>query len=114
MSSGLERCNSESPLEDPLGIDKLSVDYDYLIYRIQDYVESIGLETTRICERQNKLITEDIVAQEIDHNIQEFKRLLEKCDALENHFDMLNEIAIITESFKERLDQVVKDYKSLS
>ncbi|QLG72044.1 hypothetical protein HG535_0C03980 [Zygotorulaspora mrakii] len=112
MSSELERLNSELPADDPLNIDKLSVDYEYLIYKIKDYVQSIELETTQICRKQKELIENDIIVEIIDKNIRELKNILQKCDELENHFDMLDQISIITDAFKERLDNVVKEYKS--
>lgn len=110
MSTGV---NSGSTNEDPLGIDKLSVDYDYLLYKISDYVTSIQMETTAICRRQNELVTEDIVEGVIEKNIEGFSEVLKKCEELENHFDMLDQIAQISESFKMRLKQIIQDYKCL-
>ncbi|CCC70807.1 hypothetical protein NCAS_0F03230 [Naumovozyma castellii] len=98
---------------DPLGIDKLSVDYDYLLYKIRDHVESIQLQTTQLCRTQNELVTNEIVENIIDRNISEFKLLLEKCEELENHFDMLDQIAIITESFNDRISAIIADYKQI-
>lgn len=99
--------------EDPLGIDKLTIDYDYLLYKINDYVTSIQLETTAICKRQNELITGQIIEQVVEKNIEGLKNILNKCQELENHFDMLDQIAAISETFKVRLRQVLKDYKQL-
>lgn len=89
--------------EDLLGINKLSVDYNYLLYKIQDYVESIQLQTSKICARENQLIVQDIVGDIVDPNIEQFKELLRKCDELEQHFDMLEQIEMISLSFKDRL-----------
>lgn len=99
--------------EDALGIDRLTVDYDYLLYKINDYVTSIQLETTAICKRQNELITEQIIDQVVEKNIEGLNSILQKCEELENHFDMLEQIAAISENFKVRLMHVLKDYKSL-
>lgn len=105
---------TDEPLnEDPLGIDKLSVDYDYLLYKIRDYVSSIEFQTNEICRRQHELITEHIVAEVVEENIRMFKQLLKKCEELENYFDMLDQINLITEKFKTRLAQATREYKEL-
>lgn len=104
---------SQEPHEDSLGIDKLSVNYDYLLYKIADHVSTIEFQTNQICRRQNELITKDIVGGIIDENIKHFKGILRKCEELENHFDMLDQINSITENFKTRLAQVARDYKEL-
>ncbi|QLQ80727.1 hypothetical protein HG537_0E00800 [Torulaspora globosa] len=105
--------NTDVPNEDPLGIDKLTIDYDYLVYRIQEYVASIQLETTAICRRQNELIREQIVDQVVEKNIDGLNSILGKCQELENHFEMLEQIAVISESFKMRLAQVLREYRQL-
>lgn len=110
MSSGV---NTGATNEDPLGIDKLSVDYDYLLYKINDYVTSIQMETIAICKRHNELITDGIVEGVIEKNIQGFDEILKKCQELENHFDMMDQIAQISESFKFRLKHIIHDYKCL-
>lgn len=108
MSTGANTGN-----EDPLGIDRLTIDYDYLLYKINDYVGSIQLETTAICRRQNELIREQIIDQVMEKNIEGLESILKKCEELENHFDMLDQIAVISENFKVRLAQVLRDYKQL-
>lgn len=108
MSTGANTGN-----EDPLRIDKLTIDYDYLLYKINDYVASIQLETTAICRRQNELIREQIIDQVMEKNIEGLESILKKCEELENHFDMLDQIAVISENFKVRLAQVLRDYKQL-
>ncbi|QLL33170.1 hypothetical protein HG536_0E00810 [Torulaspora globosa] len=105
--------NTSVPNEDPLGIDRLTIDYDYLLYKINDYVASIQLETTAICRRQNELIREQIIDQVMEKNIEGLNNILKKCEELENHFDMLDQIAVISENFKVRLARVLKDYKQL-
>ncbi|CCK69606.1 Cnl1p KNAG_0C05050 [Huiozyma naganishii CBS 8797] len=99
--------------DDPLGINKLTMDFDYLMYKISDYVESIQLQTNEHCSRQNQLIVGDIIEEVIDKNIAEFRDLLKKCDDLETHFDMLDQLAVIAATFKERLAQISKDYKTV-
>ncbi|CAI4038216.1 hypothetical protein SMKI_04G5570 [Saccharomyces mikatae IFO 1815] len=104
---------SVSTRDDPLGIDKLTIDYDYLLYKIKDYVQSIQLDTTELCKKQNEVMVNGIIENTIDKNISKFKQLLEKCDALENHYEMLNQLAMITDTFKERIAEAVNDYNEL-
>ncbi|CCH58161.1 hypothetical protein TBLA_0A03630 [Henningerozyma blattae CBS 6284] len=102
MSAGEEH-------EDLLGINKLSVDYSYLLYKIQDHVESIQLQTTKICVSENQSITEGIIANIVDKNIEDYNLLLKKCEELEHYFDMLDQIEVISETFKDRLREATKD-----
>ncbi|SCU85308.1 LAFA_0D14972g1_1 [Lachancea sp. 'fantastica'] len=99
---------------DPFGIDRLCVDYDYLLYKIHDYVSSIQLRTIEICEQQNRLIEQGIIEQVIDKNVNELKKVLAKCDDLEAHFDMLDQLDGIVESFEPRLQKVIADHRDLS
>ena len=96
---------------DPLGINKLSVDYDYLLYKINDYVHSVQLQINDICKQETEIINDQIINGIIDKNIKEFKGLIQKCDELENFFEMMDQIATISETFKTRLNQIVIDYK---
>ncbi|KAL3235091.1 G1/S-specific cyclin CLN1 [Nakaseomyces bracarensis] len=91
-----------------LGIDKLSVDYDYLLYRISDRVKSIELDTTGVIKSQNQLVA-GIVEELIDQNISRFRSILQGCEELEDYFALLEQIELITDSFKDRLDNAVKE-----
>ncbi|SMN19685.1 similar to Saccharomyces cerevisiae YDR357C CNL1 Protein of unknown function [Maudiozyma saulgeensis] len=106
-------CNDGSHNGDPLGINKLAVDYDYLMYKINDYVQSIQIQTHAICQQHDTVIKDDIVEGIIDKNVAEFKVLLEQCNELENYFDMLEQIAFISETFKERLDTIFAELKTV-
>ncbi|CUS21797.1 LAQU0S04e01002g1_1 [Lachancea quebecensis] len=99
---------------DPFGIDRLSVDYDYLLYRIQDHVTSIQLSTTEICRQQNQLVEQGIIKDAIDVNIEEMHRMLQKCEELEAHFDMLDQIDGIVQAFRPRLDAIVREHRELT
>lgn len=105
---------SGGPVNDPFGIDQLSVHYDYLLYRIQDYVTSIQLSTTEICQRQNGLVEKGIIEDVIDVNIREMHHLLNKCEELERHFDMLDQIDSIVQSLGPRLESVAGDHRKFS
>lgn len=99
--------------DDPLGINRLSMDYDYLLYKIGDYVQSIQIQTDELCKEQNTVIKKSIIEDVVDKNISEFKNLLEKCNELENYFDMLEQILMISETFKERLKSITSELNSV-
>lgn len=98
---------------DTLGINKLIVDYDYLLYKINDHVQSIQYRTDQICKRQNQLVEQDIIEGQIDFNIDQFKKLLKHCDELETHFDMMDQIDLIAKSFKDRLQNITMEYSNI-
>lgn len=113
MSDEPENVASEEEPCDPFKIDRLTVHYDYLLYKIQDYVSSIHLHTTEICKRQNELVTKEVIEGIIDENIAELQKLLVQCEELESSFDMLDQIDVIVQTFKQRIEDVVKEHKSL-
>ncbi|CDO95068.1 unnamed protein product [Kluyveromyces dobzhanskii CBS 2104] len=96
---------------DPFEIDKLILDYDYLLYKIQDELESIQLKTLEVCQKQNVLVEDGLIEDVIDGNIAMAKDLLDKCDDLEKHYDQLDAVEGIVVSFKSRLKRVVTQYK---
>lgn len=96
-----------------LGINRLILDYDYLLYKINDYVQSIQLRTNLLCMEQNRLIEADIIDGLINANIDHLKYILEKCDELETHFDMMDQIDQIVQSFKDRLQSIRSEYNQL-
>ncbi|SCV06127.1 LANO_0H22694g1_1 [Lachancea nothofagi CBS 11611] len=108
-----EELESAQEPRDPFRIDQLCVDYDYLLYKIQDYVSSIQLKTIEICEQQNRIIEEGILKEIIDVNVCGLQEVLLKCEELEAHFDMLDQIDVIAQSFGPRLQQIVKEHKEL-
>ncbi|CAI4378360.1 CMF_collapsed_G0013240.mRNA.1.CDS.1 [Saccharomyces cerevisiae] len=54
-----------------------------------------------------------LVNTQVAHFVSKFSELLEKCDTLENHYEMLNQLAMITDTFKERIAEAVNNYNSL-
>ncbi|KAK5780096.1 hypothetical protein RI543_002638 [Arxiozyma heterogenica] len=96
-----------------LGINRLILDYDYLLYKINDYVQSIQLRTNLLCMEQNRLIEADIIDGLINANIDHLTYILEKCDELETHFDMMDQIDQIVQSFKDRLQSIRSEYNQL-
>lgn len=96
-----------------LGINRLILDYDYLLYKINDYVQSIQLRTNLLCKEQNRLIEADIIDGLINANIDHLKYILKKCDELETHFDMMDQIDQIVQSFKDRLQSIRSEYNQL-
>ncbi|SCU93134.1 LAMI_0E13344g1_1 [Lachancea mirantina] len=100
--------------QDPFGIDRLSVHYDYLLYRIQDYVSSIHLQTTNVCRRQNELVEQGIIGEVIDGNIEQMQKVLRQCEELENEFDKLDQIDQIVQSFHDRIKDVADSYRQLA
>lgn len=112
-SSADIRESSPGAGSDPLGINRLSVDYDYLMYKINDYVQSIQIQTNELCKQQATLVQEGVIEGVIDKNVAGFKELLEKCSELNNYFDMLEQISMIAEMNKERLAAIYSDLRTI-
>lgn len=98
---------------DPFHVDQLILHYDYLLYKIQDYVSTIHYETTQIIKQQHELITEGIINETINFNILVLKDLLAKCENLDQYFDRIEAIEDIVDAFGERLDKLMVKYHEL-
>lgn len=98
---------------DSLGIDKLTMDYEYLLYKVHDYAQSIQLQSEQICQQQYDVISKDIIEEVIDVNIQQYTTLLADCAKLEDHMDMLVQLNTIVDSFKDRLQACNTKYRDL-
>lgn len=101
-------CQAE---DDPFNVDKLIVDYDYVLYKILDQMESIQMKTTEICRRQHELVERGVIEKVIDKNIAGVKELLEKCEELEKQYDQLAAVNEIAETFNIRLKNVANKYR---
>ncbi|KAH3900224.1 related to Biogenesis of lysosome-related organelles complex 1 subunit CNL1 [Saccharomycodes ludwigii] len=93
---------------DPLDINKLSLDYDYLMYKISDYISAIHQQTTDIVRQQSDLITKGIINTQIDQTIENCKGVLSKCHDLEDACDMLENIDSIIDEFFIRLRNIIQ------
>ena len=69
------------------------------------------MKTVGICREQNELVEHGVIESVIDKNILMVRELLSKCDELEQQYDQLDAIGDIAVSFKNRLKQIITQYK---
>ncbi|CDK24618.1 unnamed protein product [Kuraishia capsulata CBS 1993] len=97
---------SNLPDDDPLEVKSLALEFDYLIYKIQDRVKTLSDQTKDSVTAQKVNYENDIAR--INANIGQINDLVRECDLIENEFVKIEQISQIAKDFTMRLTQVEK------
>lgn len=91
--------------EDPLGLKELALNYDYLIYKINDYVKNLSEQTFESVCLKDKMIKEEILGKklDLDNEMERVDHLIAKCDELELEFLKLDQLNLFIDDFKKRV-----------
>lgn len=105
----------EDDSSDPLELHKLSLSYDYLIYKINDHVALLSETTHQSILRKQELITTDYLQDQLQlaKEFKEIDEILEKCRNLELDFLKLDQLGGFIGEFKERVTQLERVFKEL-
>lgn len=89
------------PKDDPLNIKELTVNFDYLIYKINDRIKTLSekaqASTTRLKENA------ELTILEIDKLIQHYYEISKVLDGINNDFNKIKQINIIISEFVPRI-----------
>ncbi|KAH3685720.1 hypothetical protein WICPIJ_003320 [Wickerhamomyces pijperi] len=99
--------DSSNPPEDdvdPLGISQLSLAFNYTVYKIQDSLQSIIIQTDEYIQHQSSMISKDLV--DIDDQLNDLKSTVKRCADLKMKFDTIEQIAMFVQDFKKRVDEL--------
>ena len=105
----------EDDSSDPLELHKLSLSYDYLIYKINDHIALLSETTHQSILRKQELITTDYLQDQLQlaKEFKEIDEILEKCRNLELDFLKLDQLGGFIGEFKERVTQLERVFKEL-
>jgi archaellum component FlaC len=92
--------------EDPLNITPLARNFD-------DLVDNIQQESSKLAQQVHRHVSEkkqisDISLDELNEKLKELRATIEKCNALNDQIDMLQQLQIFSRDFNERL-KIVRD-----
>ncbi|CDR38890.1 CYFA0S02e07998g1_1 [Cyberlindnera fabianii] len=96
--------------DDPLGVKKLALSFDYLMYRICTKMEAIAEKTElAVCEKEAE-VNQQLV--DAENSMERLRELMKACDDIEMEFAKLEQIGMFVQEFKDRIDSLEKYYKA--
>ncbi|ODV62234.1 Cnl1p ASCRUDRAFT_24961, partial [Ascoidea rubescens DSM 1968] len=88
--------------DDPLNVKQLALNFDYLIYKINDRIKSLA-EETELSVSNKRYNVEVFIEDEIQSEVVKFKDLNDQLDELLNDFLKVQQIDMIVKDFKQRI-----------
>lgn len=101
--------------DDPLALKSLAVQFDYLMFKINDHYATLADQTYLAVVAKRDTIEHDYLGQqlEVEKQIGEIDDLISSCDDLELEFKKLDQIEGFVEDFKTRLSLLEQAFHSL-
>lgn len=96
--------NPEHPNTDPLNIKELALNFDYLMYKINDRIKSLSEVAQQSTFRQKENTESTIM--EIDKVIQYYYEITKKLDEINNDFNKVKQINMIIDEFVPRIKEL--------
>lgn len=107
---------SNEPIDDdPLELKDLAVEYDYLMYKINDHIANLAEITYQSVTTKRKLIDEEYFDQQLhlDEQLEDADRLIDKCKELELLFMKLDQLYMFVGDFKTRLSTLEREFSQI-
>ncbi|KAI5961994.1 hypothetical protein KGF57_001534 [Candida theae] len=97
---------------DPLELHKLSLSYDYLMFKIKDYIKTLTDQTYDSVLRKQNLINDDYFEKQLNlsRQYEDIDKLLKTCNELEQEFMKIDQLEMFVRDFKQRLDAIEKRF----
>lgn len=107
--------NEEHPDDDPFELKELAVNYDYLIYKINDTIATLSEKTFQSINNKNKLINESYLNDQLQLNeeLQDIDKLITQSKDLEMTFMKLDQLNLFVEDFKSRISYLEDEFDKL-
>lgn len=87
--------------DDPLGVKKLALSFDYLMYKISEKMETLSRQTEASVISRKDEADQDLI--EVEQSMENLRELMMKCDDLDNDFTRIEQISVIVADFKQRV-----------
>ncbi|CCG22664.1 hypothetical protein CORT_0B09600 [Candida orthopsilosis Co 90-125] len=114
VTSTTPESSSRVPVQeaDPLELHKLSLSYDYLMFKIKDYIKTLTDQTYESVLQKQDHINHDYFENQLNLPIQyeEIDKLLKTCNELEQEFMKIDQLEMFAHDFKQRLDAIEKGF----
>ncbi|CCH45490.1 hypothetical protein BN7_5072 [Wickerhamomyces ciferrii] len=101
-----QKSNYNEEEDDPLGVKRLALSFDYLLYKITEKVDSLAQQTElSVLSKKNQV---DVQLIDVENSMNNLKNLIKNCDELDNEFSMVEQINYIVNDFKHRIADLEK------
>ncbi|KAG5421978.1 hypothetical protein I9W82_001071 [Candida metapsilosis] len=97
---------------DPLELHKLSLSYDYLMFKIKDYIKTLTDQTYDSVLQKHDYIKHDYFERQLNlpQQYKEIDKLLKTCDDIEREFMKIDQLEMFVNDFKQRLDAIERGF----
>ncbi|EGW34965.1 uncharacterized protein SPAPADRAFT_145674 [Spathaspora passalidarum NRRL Y-27907] len=114
-STAISDNNIESDDPDPLELRKLALSYDYLMYKINDYISNLTEITYRSIQTKQGLINEEYFDKQLQLSSQfeQIDQMLTTCNQLELEFLKLDQLELFISEFKQRLGKLEQEFQAI-
>lgn len=91
--------------DDPLQLKLLAVNYEYLMYKINDHIGNLAEKTNLAVEQKKRLIEDDYFVKQLDieSQLKQADDLLAECNEVERQLMKLDQLYGFAEDFKQRI-----------
>lgn len=98
-------------IDDPLNLKQLSVNYDYLIFKIKEHYSNLSDQTYESVNNQQSLI-EDKFFKELglEKELDEIEAEIQKVREIETSFMKIEQLEMFVDDFKQRLTHLEKEF----
>ncbi|KAL6453625.1 CLN1 Biogenesis of lysosome-related organelles complex 1 subunit CNL1 [Candida maltosa Xu316] len=100
---------------DPLELRKLSLSYDYLMYKIKDYISTLTEQTYQAVVSKQYQINQEYFNDQLKlfDEYENIEQLLKTVNSLEMEFLKLDQLEVFIEDFKDRLNILEHEFGKL-
>lgn len=97
---------------DPLELKKLSLNYDYLMYKIKDYINTLTEQTYQSILSKQYQINQEYLHDQLNlfDNYETIDEMLKTISQLEMEFLKLDQLEVFIEDFKQRLNVLEHEF----
>ncbi|KAL7664017.1 Biogenesis of lysosome-related organelles complex 1 subunit CNL1 [[Candida] zeylanoides] len=101
--------------DDPLALKSLAVQFDYLMFKINDHYATLAEQTYSAVVAKRDTIEHSYLEQQlqVEKQIKDIDDLISSCEDLELEFKKLDQIEGFVEDFKTRLSSLEQAFNSL-
>lgn len=102
--------------EDPLVLKNLAVNFDYLMYKINDHISNLSEKTFNAVNAKQDFVNSEYLQKQLnlEKEINEIDLIISKCNDLELDFMKLDQLYLFVEDFKSRLNSLEDGFKEIS
>jgi hypothetical protein len=100
---------------DPLDIHKLSLNFDYLMFKINDSISNLSDFTYETVFQKQQFIDEEYFEHQLHlrSEIEHTDELIDRCTKLENEFFKLDQLYEFVKDFKKRLNELETQFDDI-